>query len=166
MTILMIGIGIWIVLIVCVFYFVSRGISQAELNSGSLCPDCGGELIDNVYYAGGAGSAMPVKDGKKCPVCGFRKTSKQQKEEERSMEDKIIRIIKDQLCVKEVKIEDSIIDDLGADSLDSIELMIAFEEEFDIDISDDEARENIRVYEIVDLVQEKLEKKGIGHVAV
>ena len=82
------------------------------------------------------------------------------------MEEKIIGIIKDQLCVKEVKIEDSIIDDLGADSLDNIELVMALEEEFDIDISSDEAAENTKVYEIVDLIQEKVEKKGIGHANI
>ena len=49
------------------------------------------------------------------------------------------------MCVsaEEVKLEASFIDDLGADSLDTVELVMAFEEEFEIEIPDEEA-ENIQ----------------------
>ena len=55
--------------------------------------------------------------------------------------DKVKKIIVDQLGVNEedVKPEANFIDDLGADSLDTVELVMAFEEEFDLEIPDDEA---------------------------
>ena len=61
-----------------------------------------------------------------------------------SVEDKVKDIIVDQLGVdeKQVTLEASFVDDLGADSLDTVELVMALEEEFDIEIPDEEA-ENI-----------------------
>ena len=58
-----------------------------------------------------------------------------------SVEDKVKEIIVDQLGVdeKQVTSEANFIDDLGADSLDTVELVMALEEEFDIEIPDDEA---------------------------
>ncbi|HCL90336.1 MAG TPA: acyl carrier protein [Candidatus Atribacteria bacterium] len=55
--------------------------------------------------------------------------------------DRIKKIIADQLGVDESKIteDSSFIDDLGADSLDIVELIMAFEEEFDIEIPDEDA---------------------------
>ena len=55
--------------------------------------------------------------------------------------DKVKKIIVEQLGVEddEVKLESSFIDDLGADSLDIVELILALEEEFDIEIPDSEA---------------------------
>ena len=60
--------------------------------------------------------------------------------------NKVKRIIVDQLGVDEEKIDknSSFIDDLGADSLDIVELIMAFEEEFDIEIADEDA-EKIKV---------------------
>ena len=60
--------------------------------------------------------------------------------------DKIKKIIIDQLGIEEdtVKENSSFIDDLGADSLDIVELIMAFEEEFDIEIADEDA-EKIKV---------------------
>ena len=60
--------------------------------------------------------------------------------------DRIKKIIVDQLGIEEEKItiDSSFIDDLGADSLDIVELIMAFEEEFDIEIADEDA-ENIKV---------------------
>jgi len=62
-----------------------------------------------------------------------------------SVEDKVKSIIVDQLNISEdeVKPEASFIDDLGADSLDIVELVMKMEEEFEIDIPDEEA-ENIK----------------------
>ena len=58
-----------------------------------------------------------------------------------SVEDKVKDIIVDQLGVdeKQVTLEASFVDDLGADSLDTVELVMALEEVFDIEIPDDEA---------------------------
>ena len=57
------------------------------------------------------------------------------------LEEKVKEIIVDQLGVdeKQVVADASFIDDLGADSLDTVELVMALEEEFDIEIPDDEA---------------------------
>ena len=56
--------------------------------------------------------------------------------------EKVQKIVCEQLgvSVEEVKLETSFIDDLGADSLDTVELVMAFEEEFKIEISDEEAK--------------------------
>jgi len=61
-----------------------------------------------------------------------------------SVNERVKNIVAEQLGigVEEVNNESSFIDDLGADSLDTVELVMALEEEFDIEISDDEA-ENI-----------------------
>ncbi len=58
-----------------------------------------------------------------------------------SIEEKVQKIVCEQLGVsaEEVKLEASFIDDLGADSLDTVELVMAFEEEFEIEIPDEEA---------------------------
>jgi len=55
--------------------------------------------------------------------------------------DRVKKIIVDQLGVDESKIteDSSFVDDLGADSLDIVELIMAFEEEFDIEIPDEDA---------------------------
>ncbi|MBK8014775.1 MAG: acyl carrier protein [Deltaproteobacteria bacterium] len=62
-----------------------------------------------------------------------------------SIEDKVRSIIVEQLGISEdeVKAEASFIDDLGADSLDIVELVMAMEEEFELEIPDEEA-ENIK----------------------
>jgi acyl carrier protein len=62
-----------------------------------------------------------------------------------SVEDKVKSIIVDQLGVNESEVTGSasFVDDLGADSLDQIELVMAFEEAFGIDIPDEDA-ENIK----------------------
>ncbi|MCC3144804.1 acyl carrier protein [Halanaerobium sp. Z-7514] len=62
--------------------------------------------------------------------------------------DKIIEIVAEELAVDkdEITEESSFIEDLGADSLDVVELVMAFEEEFDVEIPDEDA-ENIRTVE-------------------
>ena len=59
--------------------------------------------------------------------------------------EKVAKIIADQLGIdeSEINLDSSFIDDLGADSLDIVELIMAFEEEFDMEIPDSEA-ENIK----------------------
>ena len=58
-----------------------------------------------------------------------------------SVEERVQKIVCEQLGVsqEEAKLEASFIDDLGADSLDTVELVMAFEEEFEIEIPDEEA---------------------------
>jgi len=61
-----------------------------------------------------------------------------------SVEDRVIKIVSEQLGVAldEVQNDSSFVDDLGADSLDTVELVMALEEEFDLEIADEDA-ENI-----------------------
>ena len=72
-----------------------------------------------------------------------------------SIEERVKKIIVDQLGVKEedVKPEASFVEDLGADSLDTVELVMALEEEFDIEIPDEEAEKITTVQSAIDYVQ-------------
>lgn len=72
------------------------------------------------------------------------------------IESKIKQIVVEQLGVKEedVKAESSFIDDLGADSLDTVELVMALEEEFEIEIPDEEAEKIRTVQNVIDYVSE------------
>ena len=71
-----------------------------------------------------------------------------------NIEDRVKKIIIEQLGVKEdeVKSEASFVDDLGADSLDTVELVMALEEEFDTEIPDEEAEKITTVQSAVDYV--------------
>ena len=71
------------------------------------------------------------------------------------MLDKIRTIVVDQLGVDEdqVTADASFVDDLGADSLDTVELIMAFEEEFDIEIPDEEAQKIKTVQDVIDYIQ-------------
>ncbi len=70
--------------------------------------------------------------------------------------DKVKEIIVDQLGVEEdqVTMEASFIEDLGADSLDIVELIMALEEEFGLEIPDDEAEKISTVSDAVDYIRE------------
>ena len=74
-----------------------------------------------------------------------------------SVEEKVKEIIVDQLGVdeKQVKSEASFIDDLGADSLDTVELVMALEEEFDIEIPDEDAEKIATVQNAVDYIKDQ-----------
>ena len=71
------------------------------------------------------------------------------------------RIIKEQLDVdeKDIKPESSFIDDLGADSLDTVELVMAFEEEFGIEIPDEDGEKITRVKEAVEYIESHAKTK-------
>ena len=73
--------------------------------------------------------------------------------------DKVKKIIVDQLDVAEDKVTEaaSITDDLGADSLDVVDLVMSFEEEFDIEIPDDQVEKIKTVGDIVKFIEEKVE---------
>lgn len=72
------------------------------------------------------------------------------------LEEKVRKIIVDQLGVKpeEVKPEASFIDDLGADSLDTVELVMAFEEEFGLEIPDEEAEKIAKVNDAIEYIKQ------------
>ena len=72
--------------------------------------------------------------------------------------DKVKKIIVDQLDVEEDKVTEaaSITDDLGADSLDVVDLVMSFEEEFDIEIPDDQVEKIKTVGDIVKFIEEKV----------
>lgn len=71
-----------------------------------------------------------------------------------SVEDKIKKIIAEKLSVdmEEVVPEASFVDDLGADSLDLVELIMSMEEEFDMDISDEDAEKMVTVKDAIDYI--------------
>ena len=73
-----------------------------------------------------------------------------------NIEQRVRKIIAEQLGVNEAEIknESSFVDDLGADSLDTVELVMAFEEEFGIEIPDDHAEKITRVREAVDYIEQ------------
>jgi len=73
-----------------------------------------------------------------------------------SVEDRVKKIVVEQLGVKEdeVKPEASFVDDLGADSLDTVELVMALEEEFETEIPDEDAEKITTVQETIGYIKE------------
>jgi acyl carrier protein len=71
-----------------------------------------------------------------------------------NIEGRVRKIVAEQLGVAEadVKNESSFVDDLGADSLDNVELVMALEEEFDCEIPDEEAEKITTVQQAIDYV--------------
>jgi acyl carrier protein len=74
-----------------------------------------------------------------------------------SIEDRVKKIVVEQLGVKEdeAKNDASFVDDLGADSLDTVELVMALEEEFDIEIKDEEAEKITTIQEAIDFIKKR-----------
>jgi len=70
---------------------------------------------------------------------------------------KVKKIVADHLGIEESKVteESSFIDDLGADSLDTVELVMAFEEEFGAEISDSEAEKILTVNDAIKFIEGK-----------
>jgi acyl carrier protein len=77
-----------------------------------------------------------------------------------NIEQRVKKIVAEQLGVNEaeVKIDSSFVDDLGADSLDTVELVMALEEEFECEIPDEDAEKITTVQQAVDYVSAHLSK--------
>ena len=75
-----------------------------------------------------------------------------------ALEQKVIGILNEQLgfSLDDMTIDAKLIDDLGADSLDTIELVIAFEEAFEIEIEEAEAEKLVTVGDVVNFLEEKI----------
>jgi acyl carrier protein len=78
-----------------------------------------------------------------------------------SVEERVIEIVCENLAVnkEQVNRNTSFIDDIGADSLDIVELIMELEEEFEITIPDDQAEKIKTVGEAIDYIQREIDKK-------
>jgi acyl carrier protein len=76
--------------------------------------------------------------------------------------ERVKKIVVEHLGVEEVKVTEgaSFIDDLGADSLDTVELVMAFEEEFSVEIPDDAAEKIATVKDAISYIEEKQKAAG------
>ena len=77
-----------------------------------------------------------------------------------NIEQRVKKIVAEQLGVNEadIKTESSFVDDLGADSLDTVELVMALEEEFECEIPDEEAEKITTVQQAVDYINKNVKK--------
>ena len=77
-----------------------------------------------------------------------------------SVEERVKQIIVEQLGVDEAEVtpKASFVDDLGADSLDTVELVMALEEEFEIEIPDEDAEKITTVQQAIDYISERRNK--------
>ncbi len=75
-----------------------------------------------------------------------------------SIEEKVKKIVAEKLSVDldEVVPEASFVDDLGADSLDLVELIMTMEEEFDVEISDEDAEKLVTVKDVIEYTRQQL----------
>ena len=78
------------------------------------------------------------------------------------IETRVKRIVVEQLGVKEEEItpQASFVDDLGADSLDTVELVMALEEEFGTEIPDEDAEKIVTVKNAVEYIMQRMEKEA------
>ena len=77
-----------------------------------------------------------------------------------SLDKKIKQIIAEQLGLNEDELSDeaSLIDDLGADSLDIVELVMAMEEEFEMEIPDEDAEKIVTIKDVIDYVKKRTQE--------
>lgn len=76
-----------------------------------------------------------------------------------NVEERVKKIVTEQLGVKEaISNEASFVDDLGADSLDTVELVMALEEEFECEIPDEEAEKIITVQLAIDYIEKNVKE--------
>lgn len=78
------------------------------------------------------------------------------------IKERVVRIISEQLMMKpeEITLESDFVEDLGADSLDVVELVIIFEDEFGIKIPDEDAEKVNTVKEAIDYITRKVKEKS------
>lgn len=79
-----------------------------------------------------------------------------------TVEERVRKIVHEQLGVKEDELlnnEASFVDDLGADSLDTVELVMALEEEFETEIPDEKAEKITTIQEAIDYIEANLNKE-------
>lgn len=78
------------------------------------------------------------------------------------IKDKVTKVIVEQLGVKETEVKSDVrfVEDLGADSLDTVELIMALEEEFGIEIPDEDAEKATTVKDVIDYINKKLIQEG------
>ncbi|OGO93645.1 MAG: acyl carrier protein [Coxiella sp. RIFCSPHIGHO2_12_FULL_44_14] len=79
-----------------------------------------------------------------------------------AIEERVKKIVVEQLGVKEdeVKLDSSFVDDLGADSLDTVELVMALEEEFETEIPDEEAEKITTIQHAIDYITANLKESA------
>jgi acyl carrier protein len=77
-----------------------------------------------------------------------------------SVEERVKKIVAEQLGVKEEEVtsDASFVDDLGADSLDTVELVMALEEEFETEIPDEDAEKITTVHQAIEYINERRNK--------
>ncbi|QSR88343.1 acyl carrier protein [Methylacidiphilum caldifontis] len=82
--------------------------------------------------------------------------------EKKSIEERVKNIIVEQLGVnpEQVTSKARFIEDLGADSLDTVELVMAFEEEFNVEVPDEEAEKLQTVGDVIRYIEENLEEES------
>ncbi|MDD2676294.1 MAG: acyl carrier protein [Methylacidiphilaceae bacterium] len=82
--------------------------------------------------------------------------------EKKSIEERVKEMIVEQLGVnpEQVTPKAKFIEDLGADSLDTVELVMAFEEEFNVEVPDEEAEKLQRVGDVVRYIEEHVEEES------
>lgn len=80
-----------------------------------------------------------------------------------SVEKRVKKIVIEQLGVtdEEVTNESSFVNDLGADSLDTVELVMALEEEFEMEIADEDAEKITTIQEAINYIEEHLQKESV-----
>lgn len=77
------------------------------------------------------------------------------------IESRVKKIVSEQLGVKEeVTLDASFVDDLGADSLDTVELVMALEEEFETEIPDEEAAKIVTIKDAVSYIVKRMESES------
>lgn len=81
--------------------------------------------------------------------------------ERKDVEARVKAIVSEQLGVdlEKITLEASFVDDLGADSLDTVELVMALEEEFDTEIPDEEAEKITTIQQAIDYIMEHVSKE-------
>lgn len=80
---------------------------------------------------------------------------------QKSIDAKVIEVISNQLSLREedIKADSRFVDDLGADSLDIVELIMELEEEFDVEIPDEDAEKMLKVKDVIDYINKMLSKE-------